>query len=33
MELNLLVLAAPLIIIGTVFVIVFTIKDRKQAQQ
>jgi hypothetical protein len=33
MELNFLVLAAPLIFIGIVFAIVFAIQDRKQAKQ
>jgi preprotein translocase subunit YajC len=33
MTLNLLVLFAPLLIIGIIFVIVFTIQDRKQAKQ
>jgi hypothetical protein len=33
MELNLLVLFAPMLIIGIVFAIVFAIQDRKQARQ
>jgi len=33
MELYILVLAAPLIIIGLIFAIVFAIQDRKQAGQ
>jgi hypothetical protein len=33
MTLNLLLLFAPLLIIGIIFVIVFTIQDRKQAKQ